>query len=535
MAADVVPAASPNGAPRPENAAGEGGRAGTGTGAGDGGADKPRPDAALLGRTLSGLRTTGVLTALKTVIDLGGQLALARLLAPAAFGVFGFAQSLSGLVSCFTDLSGQRYLIQKKDGIDRRALNTVFTLELGLGVLVAALWALLAGPVLSGLGRPEQAPFARALAIWIVLERLMLPRALLDRALAFGRSNLALVWGTVAGVGAMLASALAGAGAYTFIVGLIVRTGVASACLWAWAPVRPRIHFERALAKPFLAFGLPITLTSAMTFYYTNVDYIIVQAALGYGALGLYYAAYRYPHYIHQFQYLVSTVVFPAFSRATDRGQLARGFSHVTKYAAAVGLPPLVAVWVIGEDAVRVVLSEKWTPATFCFQVFTLLAVMRLVTVYWYDVYVSQGRTRLMPWISGGNAVMTTLAAWWGVRWAGIEGAALLVTLSSALTMLFCCNVLLKRLLSVRYLDILRNPLAAGAVSAWAGWLLARNPWLGAGEAIRGSLAWLVADVALRGAFIFAVFAAVFLWLDRRDLATILQRWKHKTPTGGIR
>jgi hypothetical protein len=68
------------------------------------------------------------------------------------------------------------------------------------------------GPALEALGRPEQAPFARWLAIWIVLERLMLPRALLDRAMAFGRSNLALTIGTIASVAVMIAAALAGAG-----------------------------------------------------------------------------------------------------------------------------------------------------------------------------------------------------------------------------------------------------------------------------------------------------------------------------------
>ena len=74
-----------------------------------------------------------------------------------------------------------------------------------------------------------------------------------------------------------------------------------------------------------------VQLTTAIIFYYTNVDYLIIEATLGYSVAGLYYGAYRYPHYIHQLQYLVSTVVFPAFTKVADRRQL--------EAAAALGAP----------------------------------------------------------------------------------------------------------------------------------------------------------------------------------------------------
>lgn len=475
----------------------------------------------LLGTALRGLQITGILTGLKTILDLGGQLTLARILAPSAFGVFGFAQSLSGLVSCFTDVAGQRYLIQKRGALDRRSIDSVFTFELMLGILVGGLWIAGSGPLLTALGRPEQVPFARCLALWIVLERLMLPRALLDRKMAFGRSNLALVLGTVAAVIAMVIAALAGAGAYTFIIGLIVRTSVSAVGMWAWAPVRPRLSLSVGQIRPLLLFGLPILATGAITFYYTNVDYVVIQAALGYSALGLYYAAYRYPHYIHQLQYLVSTVVYPAFTKAADRRQLARGFSLVTKYCAAVGFPAIVVIWVMGDGAVRALLSEKWVPATFCFQMFTLLAVMRMVTVHWYDVYVSQGRTRVVPFASSINAVLTTAAAVIGVRWAGIEGAAVLVTAASTVTILFCCTVLLKRMLPVRYVGILKVPFAAAAAAGWIGYAAARHPWIGGAGS--GEVT-ILADFVLRAGFLFAVYGAVFLAADWRELKQLVAR-----------
>ena len=48
-------------------------------------------------------------------------------------------------------------------------------------------------------GKGAQTPFAQALALWILGERLMMPKSLLDRDMRFGRTNLALLCGVVAG------------------------------------------------------------------------------------------------------------------------------------------------------------------------------------------------------------------------------------------------------------------------------------------------------------------------------------------------
>lgn len=519
----MPPAAeNPDATSRPSDAMATGDSPGLAAGSGPGAlpervAQPPR----LLGTALRGLRVTGLLTLLKTAVDLGGQLALAHLLATSAFGVFAIAQSLSGFISCFTDLAGQRYLIQKRGELDRRTIDSVFTFELTLGVLVGAMWMVGAGPLLTALGLPEQVPFAQCLAVWMILERLMLPRALLDRAMAFGRSNLAQVAGTFVAVVAMLIAAVAGAGPYTFIIGLLIRTAVSAAGMWWWAPIRPRLAFDAGQVKPLAVFGVPILLTTAIIFYYTNVDYLIIKITLGYSVAGLYYGAYRYPHYIHQLQYLVSTVVFPAFTKVADRRQLERGFSMVTKYCAAIGAPAVLVVWVLGEDAVRALLGDKWVPATFCFQMFTLLAVMRMVTVHWYDAYVSQGRTRIMPAVASVTAVLTTVGVVVGVRWAGIEGAALLVTCASMTTTLFCCNVLLKRMLAVRYLEILRVPALAAAVAGWVGFAVARHGWIAGADS--GMVA-IVADFVVRASFLCGVYGGVFAWVDWRDLRGILER-----------
>lgn len=415
-------------------------------------------------RAVRGLKITGVATGLKTVVDLGAQLLLARLLIPEHFGVFAMAQALTGFVSCFSDMAGQKYLVHL--GPDRttpRAVSTLFWFELFIGIMVAMLWVLAAPHLLTAMGRPDQIPFAQVLSLWIVFERLMLPRAILDARLAFGRSNMALLTGTILGAMAALYAATAGWGPWAFVLLLLVRTGSAAAMVWWGSRWWPRITLDRDLVRRLLPFGVPLLLTNALVFAYTNVDYLIVGQMLGYEMLGLYWAAYRYPHYLNQFSVMLSSVLFPSFSRArNDDAQMTRGLGYLTRYCAGFAFLPMVLTLFHAEFLIRWLLQEQWLPAAFAFRCFTVLAAFRLVFRHWGDVAVAKGVTRLHLQISLFNFAAVTTAAWVGARWWGIDGAAALVTATATGTLLFCCAMWTPRFLpQFRYFQALLPAIVA--------------------------------------------------------------------------
>ncbi len=418
-------------------------------------------------KAIRGLKLATAATAGKTVLDMLGQLALARILLPEHFGVFATAQALTGFVSCFSDMAGLKFLIRRKES-DHAAISSVFWFELVLGLMVSAAWLVLCVPVLTAMGKPEQIPFAQALTLWILAERLMLPRALHDRAMRFGPVNLGLLIGVVAGVSAMLTAALMGAGAWSFIVGLVVRTIVAAGWMWHAAKFRPLLRIERPVIRELLGFGGPLLLTTAITFAYTNIDYLIVGTLAGDVLLGIYYAAYRYPHYLIQFNIILASVVFPTFSKATDDTQIARGLHLVTRYSGCLGFAAMVAMWMEGDTLILWLLGDpqKWSGALFPFQCFTTLAGLRLTYTHWGHYFVVHGRTKPLLWASIFNLPAITLVTWLGVQWTGINGAAIGVTAVSFGTIAFCCFVLLKRALKFSYLESLAPVFRATLVSA---------------------------------------------------------------------
>ena len=225
---------------------------------------------------------------------------------------------------------------------------------------IGLLWYNLSPLALEMLGKPQIIPYAQLLSLYLITERLQTPKALIEKELKFGRSNLSLFLGFFAGGVTSVILALLGFGAYSIIVGLIARSFVTTFSYWCFAPYPPHPTLKLVEVTQFLKFGLPLTLTGLLVFYYWNVDYFIVGKLLGDRELGYYFIAFKFPHYMIQLQIVVSTVVYPAFSKAADKNQLMRGFSLVTKYSAALVLLPCLLVLVQGEDIVRYVLGEKW-------------------------------------------------------------------------------------------------------------------------------------------------------------------------------
>lgn len=415
-------------------------------------------ETSLLSAALKGLKITAALTILKTVIDLSANVILARWLAPEVFGVVAFAIAFSGFFSLFCDMNAQRWIIKNKN-LSSAEISSAFTFELLLSLIVAALWFFISEPLLKSIGNADAAPYAKLLSVWIVTERLMIPKAVFERDMNFRASNTALFWGVFSGASSSVIFAFLGYGGYSIIYGMIIRSAAAALVLWITSPVKFRLYIDFQTLKKLFKFGLPLSTASIMVFFYSNVDYVIVGKVLGETALGYYFIAYKFPHYIHQLQMLVSSVAFPAFSRSKDKAQMQRGFALATKYSAAVSLPLLAVTIVFGKEVVKYLLGEKWLPAVVPFQIFMAVSVVRIITVYWHEVYVASGKTGIIPALTAINSIGITALGFLGAKYFSIEGAACGVAITVLFTILLATQLFLKRILNVSYLKILKIPL----------------------------------------------------------------------------
>ena len=252
-------------------------------------------------------------------------LVLARLLVPQQFGVVAFALAVLNYLGALTDLGLGSALIYRADGTDDDVSSTSFWLSLaGAGVLAVAMF--MAAPALANVGvrgaaaRHEVIPLLRALSLMFPLSALgnvheyRLRATLEFRKLFAPQFAGALVQGLTS-----LIAALAGAGAWSLIIGQLLGELTRAIALWKVHPWRPRFTIARAKVSSLLVYGLGIVAVGLLGNGAKNIDYIVVSARLGAAALGFYYLAFRLPELVvlSVFQ-IANDVLFP-FYRAAQR------------------------------------------------------------------------------------------------------------------------------------------------------------------------------------------------------------------------
>jgi O-antigen/teichoic acid export membrane protein len=172
-------------------------------------------------------------------LSLVSTIAVARILDPADYGLMAIASlliSVSGMVSEFGAGSA---IIQFRD-LERRELNGIFWLTIGLSVMVYLLLCAAAPPIAYWFGRPELVSVLRVAGLALPLSTLrVVPENLLRREMRFDRIAVANVAAACLAIPAVFLLAMSGAGVWALVASAVVMVVVQTASMFIstrWAP-----------------------------------------------------------------------------------------------------------------------------------------------------------------------------------------------------------------------------------------------------------------------------------------------------------
>lgn len=304
--------------------------------------------------------------------QLVAALVVARLLGPDAFGVISAATVYVTLSTLVLDQGLAAALVQRAS-LDARAPGAVASLNLAMGVVLAAATWGLSGPISAFFHEPALGDLLRVLGVGLMLKAVAItPRAMLMRGLRFRAIAVADVAGGAIGAIAAVIAASWGAGAWALAWQVLTTDALIAVLMVAAARVRPNLAV--AQVRVVLPFGLRILGVNSLAYASRNADNILVGHYLGVTSLSYYAMAYRVlvvP--VQLIGQTVNRVVFPTFSRfADDRDRVARNLIRAVSMLAMVAVPPMVFAAVAAPQLVEVVLGEAWGPAA---PILTVLAI----------------------------------------------------------------------------------------------------------------------------------------------------------------
>jgi lipopolysaccharide exporter len=421
-------------------------------------------------KAIRGIPWTLVTYAGNKLITVGTTVVLARLLVPEDFGLVVLATVAVALFNAFRDLGLGGALVLRQD-LDRRAQGTILTLQLGLGVVVAALLAALSPPIADFFGEPRLAGVLALLSINVLLGGYSwFYETVMQRELEFARRFAALTTQSLSHAVVAIPLAALGAGVWSLVAGQIASTAALGIALAALAPYRVSPSFDRNAARDAFRTGRGFLVQGGLAFIQGNLDYLAVGRVLGATQAGYYSMAFRMGELpFYAIADPVAKVTFPGFARMRHRGEdPGPTFLTALRLVALTACPLGILLSAAAEPFTVAVFGEKWLPMVGALSVLGLWAVVRPVQVTIAWLLNSVGEAMLLASVSAVAVVALVPGLLLAAELGGITAVGWVMLADMVLSMLVL-GIFVARRASVAVVDQWRalRPVLVACALMW--------------------------------------------------------------------
>src|SRR5260221_1430006 len=235
----------------------------------------------LRGPAISGVKWSSISHFGRRGLSLLTTIILARLLAPADFGLVAMAAVVIGFIELFKDLGTATAVIQRKDP-SQRLVASVFWLNAGFGLAATIVLYLLA-PLLGVFYRePQVIPIMQVLSLSFSLSGLSnLQTSLLERNLEFDKLARIEIGTALLATLVGITAAFLGQGAWSLVYQMLAGNLFVTLLFWSASNWRPSWQFDWLEIRSVMSFSLNLTGGNIFNYFARNADKLLIGRFLG--------------------------------------------------------------------------------------------------------------------------------------------------------------------------------------------------------------------------------------------------------------
>jgi teichuronic acid exporter len=409
--------------------------------------------------------------AILPVLSVMSAIVVARWLNPQDYAVMALAGIVLVMVGLVCELGLGAAIIQFQD-VSETELNTAFWLMLG-SVSLAYVILYAAAPFIARFfATPQLACVLRVLGLPAMLAVLrIVPESLLLKQLHLDRLAIAEVVAALVAIPPMMVLAWSGAGVWALVGGSATTGLVQCSLLFALSGWRPgRLVGSRRLG-PFFRYSGAVLGSRLLWAIYSASDRAVLGRLADDASLGFYAMARQIALLpVEKVSLMVNQLTGPILAEVQgDINAMRRCLLRSLRIVAWITLPMCTGALLVAEDAIRFVLTEKWTPAAPIVQVLCLYAGVRSLAILFPPVLMAAYRTDFLVRYNLAMAVVMPLGFFGGAWWGGVGVAAVWAIIHPIGAMVMASVTLRQLQMSWRALATeLRRPLLATALMAVA-------------------------------------------------------------------
>lgn len=357
-------------------------------------ADGARSNEELTQAAAAGLRWIAYARVAIEVVLLGAMVVLARLIPPAAFGIFAVVVIVQELAVTMP-MEGIGGAIVQRRTVSRHHLQAGLALSLAIGFVLTAVTAaaavLVVGPLF---GRQTELLTIATTPYFLLGAIYAMPMAVLRRRLDFRRISILDVSQNLIRALATVALAVAGLDAPALVFGGMVGMAVVLALALVFAPV-PLPWWRSRAVRDLLPYGGPAALATVAWTGFRNGDYAVIGSVLGPAQAGFYWRAYQLAvEYQGKIAVSMVQIAFPVLSRTEGTSELLALRQRMVQLQTVVLFPLLAMLLLLAPVVVPWLFGSAWEPAVLPTQILVLGGAATLVINACGSALMAEGRAR---------------------------------------------------------------------------------------------------------------------------------------------
>jgi PST family polysaccharide transporter len=359
------------------------------------------------------------------VLHLTGTIILARLLVPEHYGLMAMVAVVTNFAAMFKDMGLSMATVQREK-VTHEQISTLFWVNVGVGMLLAALLAALSPVVAWFYEDPRLMPIMIAVSGSYVFSGLGIQHhALLQRKMRFLALEIVKISALFISILSAIAAALLGAGYWSLVTKWVALPVASTILAWVFLPWKPGRIYRGVGVRDMIAFGGNLTGFGVLNYFSRNADNLLIGRIFGASALGLYSKAYQLlMQPLSRLRYPLAAVAIPALSRLQSEPE--RFKNAFLKILRVQQLPvPLFSVLIVGHEwVVLVILGQKWADAAPIFGWLSLISAVQIMIMGNGLLFIPQNRTgELLRW-GIIDAALTVGSFILGLTWGPVGVAA---------------------------------------------------------------------------------------------------------------
>jgi O-antigen/teichoic acid export membrane protein len=192
--------------------------------------------------------------------------------------------------------------------------------------------------------------------------------------------------------------ALYGVGYWALVIQVYLNTGLLLFLTYLRVRWRPSFVYNFKYIKNLRAFSIPLLADQSINYWARNMDNLLVGKFFGRAELALYNRSYSLMLLpVRQISGSITRVLFPSLSIIKDDILKVQNiYLKISGIIALISFPIMSYLFVMSHDVILLLYGKQWLGAVPIFRILCFLGAMQSIGTLLGNVFMSQGKTKLL-------------------------------------------------------------------------------------------------------------------------------------------